>query len=124
MQQVLKSRGSRTVTRRYDPSQVRVSVLEARIHRDGLAIDSVRHTERQISKAWYGLYYDQRELSFLLEDPRLETSLNSPRTDSVRSHPIPGAYELLRFLQGPTFTQVSLPWMCPNSFLEKPNSVS
>ncbi len=117
VQQVLTSRGSRTVTRRYDPSQVRVSVLGARIHRDGLAIDSVRHTERQISKAWYGLYYDQRELSFLLEDPQVGDIVElTTRTDSVRSHPIPGAYELLRFLQGPTFThQVSLTLDLPHT---------
>jgi tetratricopeptide (TPR) repeat protein len=101
VQRVLADRDARTISTRFDPSQTRVSVVQARVHRGDMTMECLNRRQSQISKAWYGLYYDQREISVAFDDLKkgdiIELVL---RTNTVGQRPIPNSYELLEFLQG------------------------
>ena len=64
----------------------------------------VTREESQLSEAWYGLYYDQRELAVPFDDLRpgdlVEVEL---AVDSAGAPPLPGTFDRLEILQDRTF---------------------
>lgn len=70
VQRVPDDRDGRVVSIEFDPSREDVRVLEARVLRDGLARAVPERELRSLSEAWYGLYYDLRELRVPFDDLR------------------------------------------------------
>ena len=91
---------ARTVAIAYDPSRELVSVLEARVHRGGLAIPNLARRSRALGESWYGLYYDQRELDVPFDDLREGDVIEVAwRIDAV-GQLFPGVFSDIEILQG------------------------
>jgi cellulose synthase operon protein C len=52
----------RTYSIRFDPSSQRVRVRQARVYRNGRALEARRTFVRQLGEPWYRIYYDTRAL--------------------------------------------------------------
>jgi cellulose synthase operon protein C len=105
VQRVRAERKARTFSEQYDPSQTHVSIIQARVHRGDMAMECLNRNQSQISKSWYGMYYDRRQISVAFDDLKkgdiIELVL---RTDTVGRRPIPNSYELFERLQRRYFT--------------------
>jgi hypothetical protein len=100
VRRVPEDRASRTAFVRFDPSQESVRVLTARVHRGGLAVEVLARELVQVSEAWYGLYYDQRELGVPFDDLQPGDVIQiAHRRDTIGPRPLPGTWDLIEILQ-------------------------
>lgn len=99
-QNVPDDRDARTTFVRFDPTLEAVRGVDARIYRDGLAIPVLGRELSQISEAWYGLYYDLRELAIPFDDLREGDVVRvAYRVEPVGAPLIPGRFNTVEILQ-------------------------
>lgn len=98
--EVPDERDARTTFIRYDPSQEHVRVLAARIHRDGLTFPVLERDLVQIGEAWYGMYYDLRELAVPFDDLRVDDVIEIRWVvDHTGPRALPDTFNLIEVLQ-------------------------
>lgn len=93
-------REARTSFLRFDPSQEAVRIIAANVHRNGLTLPVLQRDIVQVSEAWYGLYYDQRELGVPFDDLEPGDVIEiSYRSESIVAPALKGAFDWIELIQ-------------------------